>query len=159
MFRTRLIAVFVGALVALGAFAAHANVHRSVLINKQPIRARLKALVNGNSLRLGRPQLQPHGISALAFRKAKQTAQGFNSFNFDAKAKNFVLGHGRPALIVTTAVIDAWYRAPKLNYFVARDGTTGQVAARGFVENGKIFWTRSKNERGKRTPSERNAAR
>lgn len=63
-------------------------------------------------------------------------------------------------MVVTTANIPSYVsgRDARLNYFVARDGKSGVVVGRGFIDSGKINWTRSKNERGKLTPSERNAA-
>jgi hypothetical protein len=158
---TRLFCVFVGACLTLGAVSAHAR-SGSVLINKKPIRARLNALVKGSSLRLGKPITRPSfGISARAFRKAKQTAQGFNGFNYGAGAKSYPLTQGKRSLVVTTARAYHYLAGgdAAVNHFVARDGKSGVVVGRGYVNKGKITWTRSKNERGRNTPSERNAVR
>lgn len=163
MFRaTRLLPVIIGACLALGAFSAHAR-NGSTLINKKPLRAKFYRLIKGSSLRLGRPITGPRkGISSRAFRKATQTAQGFNGFNYGSDAKNFSLrsSKGRK-LVITTARAHHWVSGgpERVNHFVARDGRSGVVVGRGFVNKGKINWTRSKNERGKNTPSERNAAR
>lgn len=158
---TRFVGIFIGAILVLAAFSAHAR-RGSVLINKRAIRKQMSALVKGNSLRLGKPLLGPtRGISPRAYRKARQTAQGFNGFNWRAGAKSYAVNRGKGRnLVVTTANISSYVsgRDARLNYFVARDGKSGVVVGRGFIDSGKINWTRSKNERGRLTPSERNAA-
>jgi hypothetical protein len=159
---TRLFCVAIGVCMTLGALSAHAR-SGSVLINKKPIRARLNALVKGSSLRLGKPLTRPsYGISARAFRKAKQTAQGFNGFNYGAGAKSYALSRGKGRSLVVTTARAYHYLAggdAAVNHFVARDGRSGVVVGRGYINKGKITWTRSKNERGRNTPSERNAVR
>jgi len=158
---SNLLAVIVSAVLFMGASAAHAR--GSVLINKRSLRARMNRLIKRGRLRLGRRLRGPTlGISARALRKAKQTEQGFNGFNYGTNAKSFVVGKRRGSkLVVTTAKAYHYVQGsePEPLRFVARSGQSGTVLGRGFLQAGKITWTRSKNERGKDTPSERNAAR
>jgi hypothetical protein len=158
---SRLVCVFVGLFALLGATTAEAT-RPTVLINTKKLRGQMKPLVRGNTLLLRTPLVGPSSrISAYAVRKARKTAQGFDGFNWRADVKNFVLDGANP-LIVTTAKIphhfslNDWRRS--YTHFVARDGQSGVVVGRGYVKDGGIIWTRSKNG-GKRAPIERNAAK
>jgi hypothetical protein len=158
---SRLGCVFVGLCVLLGATAAEAT-RPTVLINTKKFRRQMKPLVRGNTLSLRKPLVGTTSrISKFAVRKARRTAQGFGGFNYRAGARNYVLDGANP-LIVTTAKVqhhfslNDWRRS--YTHFVARDGQSGVVVGRGFVKDGSIVWTRSKNG-GKRAPIERNAAR
>jgi hypothetical protein len=101
------------------------------------------------------------GISETAIKKAMQTLTGYQNFNFGAKGANYVIKAGGQKWIVTRVKtpmsLDSNRPFPSQpsEYFVVRTGKRGIVLARGFVEGGKITWTRSHNERGQGVPSER----
>jgi len=140
----------------------------STVINKKATRARVSRLVKSNRLfgaQLNARSLRAHkSVSATAAKKARQTEQGFNGFNGAGATSSVVRGARGSNWIVTQAGSPSGgfgLGGPTglSQYFVVRDARSGKVEARGFVNNGEISWTRSHNERGKKTPSERNAAR
>ena len=147
----------------LGADALAKTRRYSVPINRPQVRAHIeKNLFDGTKLTLANkldPAHPPAGITAVAAGKAVQTKNGFGNFNWGAKGDNYVVsagGNNQKWIVTSMSMSDG--SGKTLEYFVMRTGKNGIVVARGHVDGGRITWTRSKNERGKHAPSERNWA-
>ncbi len=141
---------------------------KSILINKAPVRARIEGLLNKSKSNfkltneLDAADISAKkGVSLTAAKKAAQGAYGMNNFNYGSKAKSYVVAFGARKLVMTRGQDKEWDlkdQPYQIQRFIARDAKSGLVVARGNLAQGKITWTRMKNEHSKNTPAERNAA-
>jgi hypothetical protein len=160
--RSVLFAVLALVLASHAAFARETRRY-SVPINRPQVRAHIeKNLFDGQKLVLANkldPARLEHGVTARAAAKAVETRNGFGNFNWGAKGDNYVVsagGNHQKWLVTSMTMSDG--TGKQLEYFVARTAKNGIVVARGHIDAGQIVYTRSKNERGRHTPSERNWA-
>jgi len=166
MKRRRRLGFFVLASLLVSSLALAGKTRRySVVVNRPEVRQHIsRNLFDGRKLRLGAEvdlKNPPPGITREAAKKAVQTLSGFERFNSGLSGGNHVVSAGRNGQrwVVTqvrsSSGLGVSYSSRPVEHFVARTGRRGIVVARGFVQRGQITWTRSHNERGKDTPSER----
>ncbi len=155
--------------LSLLSFSAHARAPKSVVINQAPVRALLVANVSASASRTKLTLTNKldssdigakKGVSPLAAKKARQALYGLENTGNGRGGGNYVLAMGAKKLLVSVGNSTNWRAGDgntALQRFIARDGKSGIVLARGNIGGGQIQWTRMKNEHSKKTPAERNA--
>ena len=141
---------------------AHAGASHQ--INIQPVRDFMQhKVLSAKTGRLGlynrlNEAKPPKGVSTQAALKAHQTLVGLTGFNSGNKGANYYRDMGKEKLLISA--VNGLDRSNKpVQRFVARSDKQGLVVARGFVQDGKITWTRMHNEHASTTPAERNAGK